>query len=326
MDWSERVGRRIKLRDLHVVLAVANCGSMAKAAEQLATSHPVVSKTIANLESNLGVRLFDRTFRGVELTNYGRALIDCGVAVFDEVKQGLKRIEFLAHPETGELHIGCPEIIMAGFMPMILQKFSSRYPHIRLNVVHADVSLLQFGELRERNVELLIGRIPGPILDEDLTVEILFEEPFVLVGGDHSRWSRLRRVKFADLAGEPWVLPPYDSVPGRRIAEVFRTNNVEPPRPSMITLSGHLTSALVSSGHYLGLLPWSLVTDNRMGLKPLTVKYQTQWISVGLITIKNRTLSPLADRFIACVRDIGRLLTTSTKGLKARSTMRVAAK
>jgi hypothetical protein len=149
--------------------------------------------------------------------------------------------------------------------------------------------------------------VPGPILDEDLSVEILFEEPFVLVGGGHSRWSRLRRVKFADLAGEPWVLPPYDSVPGRRIADGFRANNVEPPRPSMITKSGHLTAALVSNGHYLGLLPWSLV-------------------SVGLITIKNRTLSPLADRFIACVRDIGRLLTMSTKGFKARSTMRVAAK
>jgi DNA-binding transcriptional LysR family regulator len=326
MEWSERVGRRIKLRDLHVVLAVANCGSMAKAAEQLATSHPVVSKTIANLESNLGVRLFDRTFRGVELTSYGRALIDCSVAVFDEMKQGLKRIELLSQPETGELRIGCPEIVTAGLMPIILQKFSSHYPHIRLNVVHADVALLQFGELRERNVELLIGRIPGPVLDEDLTVEVLFEEPFVLVGSGQSRWSRLRKVKFADLAGEPWVLPPYDSVPGRRIADIFRANNVEPPRPSMITMSGHLTSALVASGHYLGLLPWSLVTENAMGLKPLTVRYQTQWISVGLITIKNRTLSPLADRFIACVRDIGRLLTTSTKGFKANSTMRGAAR
>src|SRR5262249_48349942 len=162
---------------------------------------------------------------------------------------GLKRIEFLAHPETGELRIGCPEIIIAGLIPTILQKFSSRYPNIRLNVVHSDVSLLQFGELRARNVELLIGRIPGSILDEDLTVEIIFEEPFILVGGSNSRWSRLRRVKFADLAGEPWVLPPYDSVPGRRIVDLFHVNNVEPPRPSMITLSGHLTSTLVASGH-----------------------------------------------------------------------------
>jgi len=68
--------------------------------------------------------------------------------------------------------------------------------------------------------------------------------------------------------------------------------------------------------HYIGLLPWPLVKDNRMGLRSLTVKYQTQWISVGLITIKNHTLSPLADRFIACVRDVRRLLTTSTKGFK----------
>src|SRR5262245_34478374 len=96
MDWAARIGRRIRLRDLHIVLAVAESGSMSKASAQLAISHPVISKTISNLEHTLGVRLFDRNSQGVELTTYGRALLNCGVTVFDEMRQGLKQIEFLA--------------------------------------------------------------------------------------------------------------------------------------------------------------------------------------------------------------------------------------
>ena len=91
MDWADRIGRRIRLRDLHILLAVAEHGSMAKASAQLAVSHPVISKTIAEMERNLGVRLVERSSQGVELTAYGTALLNCGVAVFDEMRQGLKR-------------------------------------------------------------------------------------------------------------------------------------------------------------------------------------------------------------------------------------------
>jgi DNA-binding transcriptional LysR family regulator len=94
MDWTDRIGRRIRLRDLHIVLAVAEAGSMAKASARLAISHPVVSKTISDLEHTLGIRLFDRKPQGVELTAYGRALIKCGTTVFDEMRQGLKQIDF----------------------------------------------------------------------------------------------------------------------------------------------------------------------------------------------------------------------------------------
>lgn len=98
MDWTDRIGRRIKLRDLHILLAVAEHGSMAKASSRLSVSHPVVSKAILELERTLGVRLFDRGAQGVELTAHGAALLGCGVAVFDEMRQGLKRLEALSDP------------------------------------------------------------------------------------------------------------------------------------------------------------------------------------------------------------------------------------
>ena len=157
MDWADRIGSRIRLRDLHILLAVAESGSMSKAATQLAISHPVVSKTISDLEQTVGVRLFDRTSQGVELTIYGQTLLKCGVLVFDEMRQGLKQIKFLTDPNSGELRIGCSEIIVVGLLPAILERFWRRHPRIRVHVVHAYTTMQQFQELRARNVELLIG-------------------------------------------------------------------------------------------------------------------------------------------------------------------------
>lgn len=109
MDWSNRIGRHLNPRALHVFLAVVEKGNMAKAAEQLAISRPVVSKTIAGLEVTLGVPLFNRTSQGVEPTLYGRALLKRGLAVFDELRQSVEEIEFLADPSAGELRVAFSE-------------------------------------------------------------------------------------------------------------------------------------------------------------------------------------------------------------------------
>src|SRR6266550_8326105 len=106
MRWADRIGRRLKLRDLHVLSVVVQWGSMAKAARHLAVSQPVVSAAIADLEHVIGVRLLDRGRQGVEPTEYGRALLDGGTAMFDDLRQAVKKIEFLANPKVGEVRVG----------------------------------------------------------------------------------------------------------------------------------------------------------------------------------------------------------------------------
>jgi DNA-binding transcriptional LysR family regulator len=320
MDWADRIGRRIRLRDLHILLAVAERGSMAKASSHLSISHPVVSKTISDLERTLGVRLFDRNSQGVELTNYGRVLLECGVTVFDEMRQGLKRIEFLADPASGELRIGCPEITMAGLLPAIVERFSRRYPGIQLHVLLANTGMRQFQDLRERNIDLLIGRMPQPFVEDDLTAEILFDEPFLAVAGMQSHWAR-RQVRLDDLIGDPWVLPPYDSAPGSLILEIFRSGGLQPPQPSIVTLSVQLTVALIAGGRFLGLLPSSVAqfSTKRAGLKILPVKLPVKRFAAGIITVKGRTASPLAELFIESAREIARSIGDLTEGHKSRS-------
>src|SRR5262250_3155669 len=106
MQLSDRIGRRMKLHDLHVLMAVAQAGSMSRAAQLLNTTQPAISKSIADLEHAIGVRLLDRGRHGAEPTQYGRALLDGGLAAFDELRLAVKNIEFIANPTAGVVRIG----------------------------------------------------------------------------------------------------------------------------------------------------------------------------------------------------------------------------
>src|ERR1044072_1184221 len=120
MDWTDRIGSRVKLRDLHILLTVVERRGMAKAARHLAVSQPVVSRAIADLERALGVRLLDRTPAGIEPTVYGRTLLNRGLAIFDEVRGSVRDIKFLSDPESGELRVGSSPAIAGGLVAAIL--------------------------------------------------------------------------------------------------------------------------------------------------------------------------------------------------------------
>src|SRR5215470_8067809 len=124
IDWEARIGRRLGLRDLHVFFTVVQRGSMAKAAQQLNVTQPAVSKAIGDLEHTLGVRLLDRRPQGVEPTIYGHALLKRGNAVFDELKQSIRDIEFLADPTVGEVRFGCPETLAGAVLLPAIRQFS----------------------------------------------------------------------------------------------------------------------------------------------------------------------------------------------------------
>ena len=160
MQWADRVGRRVKLRDLHMLMAVAQSGSIAKAAQQLAISHPVVPKTISDLEHTLGVRLLDRSSRGVRPTMYGEALLKCGVAVFNEMRQGIRHVEFLADPTVGNLRFGCSEAMAAGLIPAVAERFWRQYPGVSLDIYPAHVmSRKSFGRMT-RKLSVTESQIP----------------------------------------------------------------------------------------------------------------------------------------------------------------------
>ena len=306
MKWMDRIGRRVKLRDLHIVLAVAEAGSMTRAAEELAVSYPVVSKTISELERNLGVKLFDRSISGVEPTHYGRALLQSGVAVFDEMRKGLQRIEFIKQPHAGELHIGASIVVDAGLLPAVIERFAQDFPRAALHVLPENIATQQYDNLRQRNVELVLGRLPATMNEPDLIAETLFDEPNVVAAGAESPWAKRRGLKLGDLMGEPWVLAQPGSLARSLQDEAFRKSGVEPPAATVLTVSLHLYMRLIETGRWLGLVPASVMRfgGKHMRIKVLPIKISSPPAPVGFITVRNRTLTPLAERFMECSRKV----------------------
>src|SRR5688572_10042704 len=200
MQWTNRVGRRLKLRDLHILLSVVQRGSMAKAAAELAISQPAVSKAIADMEHAVGHRLLDRSRNGIEPTPYGRVLVNRGIAIFDELKHGMEELEFLADPTGGELRIGSTEGVAAGLLPAIIDRFSREYPLVHLDVAQTVMSTLHYRELRDRRIDLLLGRIPTPFTEDDLDVDVIYDDQVAVVASRNSKWARARRLKLTDLA------------------------------------------------------------------------------------------------------------------------------
>src|SRR4029077_3519312 len=129
--------RRVKLNDLHVLMTVVQAGSMNRAAALLNTTQPAISRSIAELEGTIGVRLLDRGPQGVALTNYGRALLDGGAAVFDDLRQAIRNIEFLADPTSGEVRVGCNPFLAASFVSAAVDRLSRCYPRIVFRLVTA---------------------------------------------------------------------------------------------------------------------------------------------------------------------------------------------
>ncbi|OKO74707.1 LysR family transcriptional regulator [Bradyrhizobium sp. NAS96.2] len=309
MQDIERARRRIKLRDLHILLVIAQRGSMARAAAELAMSQPAVSRAVADMEHSLGLRLFDRGRNGIELTAYGHALVRRGVSIFDELTQGLHELEFLADPTVGELHIGSSESIAAGLLPVAIDRFTQQHPGIRINVAQTVLSDLRYRELRERNIDLLLGWTPTPFNEPDLAVEPLLNDPRVVVAGKRSKWARASRLELIDLARERWVLPPPDTFPGSAVAEMFSGGGIQAPTAPITTLSLHLCCRMAATGRFVSLLPGSVAwcAGADLGLKVLPVQLPpTAAVSAAIVTLKGRTLGPTAEIFIACIREVAK--------------------
>jgi DNA-binding transcriptional LysR family regulator len=225
----------MKLQHLHVLMTVVQAGSMKKAAVLLNTSQPAISRSIAELEHTIGVRLLDRNTQGIEPTEYGRAMLKHGVAAFDELKQGVRNIEFLADPGAGEVRIGSSPYIAEIFASAVTKRLFRRYPRIVFHLVTAEETDRLHRELSARKVDLLIARRAGLFTDEILGFELLYDSSFVVVAGLRNSWVRRRHVALADLVNEPWVLPPPEGVLGPAYMEVFRASGLLPPGSGSIS-------------------------------------------------------------------------------------------
>ena len=297
---------RLKLRQLNVLLSVMQWGSMARAADHLSVSQPVVSKTIAELESLLGVPLFDRTSQGVEPTIYGSALARRSAALFNDLRTSVGELEALADPSAGQLRIGTTEPMAAGLVSKIISELLHHHPRVSLHVVLGDPPSLQARELRDREIDLMIGRLPNDIVADHMQLEVLlWESAFVVAGASHEL-TRRRKIKLVDLMKEAWCLPPPQSFPGSLIERGFQAAGLEVPRTCVSVHSIQMQNALLATGRFITILPETMmhVSARRLGLKALPVHLPIEPTPVAIVTLKNRELPPVGKLFIECARTV----------------------
>jgi len=241
---------------------------------------------------------------------YGHALLKRTLIVFDELKQSIKDIEYLADPTLGEVRIACTIAATATILPQVVQRFAQQHPRA---VVHQDdvtIFAANLSGLRERKYDLSLTRLDRPLTDDDddLNVEILFNDWMVLAAGMHTRWARRRKIDLAELADEPWILSAPYTWNYARVTEAFQERGLPMPRASAVIQSALLRAHLLANGPYIASLAHSsmrLHTD-RYAIKVLPVDLPDRTTPVGIITLKNRTLSPVVERFIEYVRDFTR--------------------
>ena len=169
-------------------------------------------------------------------------------------------------------------------------------------------------ELSERDVDLLIGRQFGPLPEEQLNFEYLYDNPYVVVAGANNPWARRRRIELAELLNEPWVLPPLNSRVGAHLAMAFRDSGLDLPRSTVEAFAYEVRNSMLATGRFLSVLPVSVLRlpTRRTGFRDLPVTLPLPRTPVGIMTLKNRTLSPVAQLFIDSAREVAKPLAKET--------------
>jgi molybdate transport repressor ModE-like protein len=299
MKWDERIGRRIKLKDLHLLEAIAERGSMARAAEDLSLSQAAISKAVSELEHTLGASLLTRNARGAELTESGSILLRHGRVVFDELRQGLLEIQNRADPAVGEVRIGTLEHLTP-FVSSVIGDLTRRFPRVTVHVVVADATSLIRG-LRDRALDLVIARQATAAEAFDLAGQVLFRDRLAIAAASTHPLTRKRTIALADLMNERWVLSPPDAYLGRLVTQMFRAHELEPPAATVTTVSVQMRVSLLESGRFLGVYSTAMLHSpaNKDKLRALNVDIKEVAGPMAAITQKKRQFTGPMKLFAA---------------------------
>src|SRR5262245_2314749 len=194
--------------------------------------------------------------------------------------------------------------LIAGLIPAAFGRLRRQHQGIAVHVKPVAILEQQHHELRERKVDLVVGRV-APSTDDDVAADVLFQERTFVVAGLRSKWARRRKIELAELADEPWSLPSPDTLIGSLVADAFRRSGMRFPPKGAAMGTLHLFSALVASEPFLAIVPGSLLRFGALPpLKVLPVNPPIPAWPVGVMTLKNRTLTPVVRLFIDCVRAV----------------------
>ena len=284
---------KINFKLLGTFLAVAENASFRKAADQTHLSLPAVSMQIKQLEEQLGVALFQRTTRKVDLTQAGEQLMISARKAMAEIDAGLVQIQHAVNVQQGHLSFGCVPTVAGSRLPQILLKFSKKYPGISVRVRElAHIELLE--AVRRRDVDFGIGPIPEKKGELDFS-PIFVDEYFALLPKAFHDAGRAG-ISLRELAKMPMLTLSNSSLFRNHLDSVLKANDVE-TEPNYEFTHVSTLIAMAEAGLGVAILP-RIAIPRKTLLKAVRITGPAISRTIAVITIRGHSLSPAAARLV----------------------------
>jgi DNA-binding transcriptional LysR family regulator len=297
--------QRLKIKHLHLLVELADRHSVAEVAASMNVTQPAVSKTLAELESGLGVALFERVGRNIRPNANGECLIRHAREVLAGIRCAHDEMRALAGGVAGRVNIGMLSVAAPVLMPNAIRLLKNSWPGITVKLREGTMDQ-HLPELRAGKIDIIVGRLVKELRAADLAEEVLFNDPVVIViAADHPLAKR-RKLEWRDLNGLPWIMPPEGSPMHGRLHALLARHGVEAPTDVVESVSLLTNLPLLLSYPALGLLPESLarhhVAAKTLHILPLRVSPLLG--PVGMIWSTNRPLAPAVKSLQQCLRAV----------------------
>ena len=302
MEKNGLFSQRIRLRHLHTFVAVAQQGTLGRAAETLNLSQPALSKTLNELEQLTGTRLFERGRLGAQLTLVGEQFLTHGVKVLDALNsagQALNRKEGL---NNDIVRIGALPTAALGILPTVIGQFHKQQKDITLQVATMNNTMLLAG-LKSGEIDIGIGRMSDPELMSGLHYELLFLESLKLVVRPGHPLLQ-ETVTLSRVMEWPVVVSPKGTVPRQNAEALLQSQGCKMPAGCIETLSASLSRQLTVDFDYVWFVPSGAVKDDlRRGvLTALPIATQGAGEPIGILTRVDATLTPGTQTLLSAIR------------------------
>lgn len=302
MEKNGLFSQRIRLRHLHTFVAVAQQGTLGRAAETLNLSQPALSKTLNELEQLTGTRLFERGRLGAQLTLVGEQFLTHAVKVLDALNsagQALNRKEGL---NNDIVRIGALPTAALGILPTVIGQFHKQQKDITLQVATMNNTMLLAG-LKSGEIDIGIGRMSDPELMSGLHYELLFLESLKLVVRPGHPLLQ-ETVTLSRVMEWPVVVSPKGTVPRQNAEALLQSQGCKMPAGCIETLSASLSRQLTVDYDYVWFVPSGAVKDDlRRGvLTALPIATQGAGEPIGILTRVDATLTPGTHTLLSAIR------------------------
>jgi DNA-binding transcriptional LysR family regulator len=300
LDWYMRAN--LRPRHLQLLTALDDVRHVGRVAATLNVSQPAISKSLAEMEKGIGVKLFERTARGLHPTIYGESLIRHARSVLAELTLARDELRGLMSGAAGSVSVGTLSAAALTLLPQSLALLKKRSPGTTVLVREGSIESL-LPDLWSGKLDMIVGRLPNDQSMHGLGEKILSEDAVTLVAGVGHPLTRRKRVRWSDLIAYPWVLPPVDTLLREPLERAFEQHGVPMPANRIETLSVQIIRAYLQLTEAIAFLAGDVSKHfKQLGLiAMLPLELPNVLRPVGMTWNRQRPLSPSAKLMMQCL-------------------------